>query len=276
MIASRTVPVSLLRMRSGRWRAFPLILGTTLLTGPSLPAAEPGAGSAEALQRQIDELKAGQREILRELQALRAALAQPSAPVEQPVAPQLPPTLNIQGEPFRGARTATVAIITYSDFDCSHCATFATTTLPELHRRYIATGKVRYYFRDLPDRQSEVAFRKARLARCAGEQGLFWETHDHLVAAQPKLTGEAWKADLAALGLDVPKVEACLAAGRHGDVIKRSAEGAWRMGFRGTPTFVIGRLTEDGDFVRVEHVLLGTEDIGRFQGLIDGLLTTAN
>lgn len=280
MIASRAVPASLLRMRSGvlcaaARRRTNLIVAAALLAGPGLAAAEPAPASVEVLQRQIDELKAGQQELLRELRALRSELAAAPARVEQPAAPQPPPTLNIQGEPFRGQGSARVALIDYSDFDCSHCATFATTVLPELHRRYIATGKLRYYFRDLPDRQSEASFLKARLARCAGEQGLFWEVHDHLFAAQPKLTGEAWKADLNALGVDVRKVEACLEAGRHGDVIQRSAAGAWRMGFRGTPTFVLGRLTEDGDFVRVEQVLLGTEELGRFQELIDGLLAPA-
>lgn len=281
MIASRVVPASLLRMRSGV--LFPSVrcrpgvaLAALVLAGKVLVAAEPAAGSVEALQRQIDELKAGQQEILRELQALRGALGQAPARVEQPAAPQPPPTLNIQGEPFRGSATARVALINYSDFECSHCATFATTVLPELQRRYLASGKVRYYFRDLPDRQSDASFVKARLARCAGEQGLFWETHDHLFAAQPKVAGDAWKTDLTALGVDVPKVEACLTAGRHGDVIQRSAAGAWRMGFRGTPTFILGRLTEDGDFVRVEHVLLGTEELSRFQGLIDALLAPAN
>ncbi len=51
---------------------------------------------------------------------------------------------------------------------CPHCAHFQETTLPELKKRYIDTGKVRYIFREFPlDTLASAAF---MLARCAGEK----------------------------------------------------------------------------------------------------------
>lgn len=66
-----------------------------------------------------------------------------------------------------GDAKAPVTIIEYASMTCSHCAHFAETTFPELKKRYIDTGKVRYIFREFPlDTLAAAAF---MLARCAGE-----------------------------------------------------------------------------------------------------------
>lgn len=67
-----------------------------------------------------------------------------------------------------GADKAPVTVIEYASMTCSHCATFQETTFPELKKRYIDTGKVRYIFREFPlDTLAAAAF---MLARCAGEK----------------------------------------------------------------------------------------------------------
>lgn len=234
------------------------------------PAAQPTA----SLQEQIDELKRTQVRILEELQALRALLQNAPAPARAEVSalPPPPTVLNVHGEPFKGDPAARLAIIGYSDFDCSHCAEFATKLLPALDRKYVATGKLKLFFRDLPERGNADSFLKARLARCAGEQGKFWAMHDHLFAARPAVGGDQWRGEAEAIGLDVTKVAACLTAGRWADNIQRSAAGAVRMGFRGTPTFVIGRLDEKGDVVRVHRIVLGLDEAAGIGGILDELL----
>jgi len=66
-----------------------------------------------------------------------------------------------------GDANAPVTVIEYASMTCPHCAHFQETTFPELKKRYIDTGKVRYIFREFPlDNLAAAAF---MLARCAGE-----------------------------------------------------------------------------------------------------------
>ena len=49
-----------------------------------------------------------------------------------------------------GKADAPVTIIEYASMTCPHCAHFSETTFPELKKRYIDTGKVRFILRDFP------------------------------------------------------------------------------------------------------------------------------
>ena len=66
-----------------------------------------------------------------------------------------------------GDDKAPVTIIEYASMTCPHCAHFQETTFPELKKRYIDTGKVRYILRDFPlDSLAGAAF---VFAHCAGK-----------------------------------------------------------------------------------------------------------
>src|SRR5690554_2860460 len=71
------------------------------------------------------------------------------------------------GDMVLGDEKAPVTIYEYASMTCSHCAHFQTTTFPELKKRYIDTGKVRYVLREFPlDPVAAAAF---MLARCAAQ-----------------------------------------------------------------------------------------------------------
>ena len=73
------------------------------------------------------------------------------------------------GDMALGSDKAPVTIIEYASMTCPHCAHFSETTFPELKKRYIDTGKVRYIFREFPfDKLAAAAF---MLARCASKDG---------------------------------------------------------------------------------------------------------
>ena len=66
-----------------------------------------------------------------------------------------------------GNDKAPVTVIEYASMTCPHCAHFEETTFPELKKRYIDTGKVRFIFREFPlDNLAAAAF---MLARCSGQ-----------------------------------------------------------------------------------------------------------
>ena len=71
------------------------------------------------------------------------------------------------GDVVLGSEKAPVTIIEYASMTCPHCAHFSATTFPELQKRYIDTGKVRFTLREFPlDALAAAGF---MLARCAGK-----------------------------------------------------------------------------------------------------------
>lgn len=233
---------------------------------------------ARSVQEQLDELRANQERILRELEEVKTLLRAKAGSGETPSRPAEPPTpvsVNVHGEPFKGDARATVAILEYSDFDCDFCARWATTVFPKLREAYIETGKVKFFFRDLPEPGHPEALLKARLARCAGLQGRFWEMHDLLFAERRPLAASDFTAEARAVSVDHEPLAACLRDNRMTQVIQRSTAGATRMGIRGTPTFLVGVLTDNGDVLRVKRMLIGAEEMETFQPLLDGLLSGA-
>ena len=234
---------------------------------PEPPALSP------SLQQQIDELKKGQELLLKEVEEIKQLLQQRPARAEfaaKPVAPTVS-SVNIHGEPFRGEQAARVAIMEFSDFECSFCGKYARETYPQLDQDYIKPGKVRYFFRDLPAPGETNAFVKARAARCAGDQAKFWEMHDLLFATQAAPARDLTPLGQA-LGLDLAKFNECLESEKYADNIERSVTGARRMGIFGTPAFVIGTLTEDGDFIRVTKLLVGAQTYEDLKSVLDELL----
>src|SRR4051794_21716243 len=114
--------------------------------------AKPEALNPPSVQQQIDDLRAGQQQLRDELGQIKALLRERAPRADYPTKP-IPPeniTLGVQGEVFRGNSQARVALMEYSDFDCSFCAKFTTEVYPRIETDYIQTGKLRFYFRDLP------------------------------------------------------------------------------------------------------------------------------
>ena len=88
-----------------------------------------------------------------------------------------------------GDAKAPVTIIEYASMTCPHCAHFQETTFPELKKRYIDTGKVRYIFREFPlDNLAAAAF---MLARCAGKDDIdkYYRDDRHAVPPAAHLGG---------------------------------------------------------------------------------------
>ena len=70
-----------------------------------------------------------------------------------------------------GPENAPVTIIGYLSTTCPHCAHFETTTFPELKKRYIDTGKVRFIYREFVLNQLDAG--AVMLLRCTTKDKYF-------------------------------------------------------------------------------------------------------
>jgi protein-disulfide isomerase len=145
--------------------------------------------------------------------------------------------VSIQGAPVRGAADAPITVVEFSDFECPFCKQ-AQPTLKQLLERY--PGKVRLAYRDFPlDSIHPKARVAAEAARCAHDQGKFWEYHDVIFAQSPQLANEDLRRYAGEVGLDVAKFDSCLSAGTHKAAVQRDLDEGSRLGITGTPAFFV-------------------------------------
>lgn len=150
-----------------------------------------------------------------------------------------PPSVAVAYDPARvkGDPKAAVTIVEFSDFQCPFCKK-SESTLHELLTKYSSQVKLAYLDFPLPEihPQAESA---AEAARCAGEQGKFWEYHDALYAEQSKLDRTELLTRARALHLDEKSFEACLSCGKFKSKIQADLEEGRRVGVAGTPGFFV-------------------------------------
>ena len=220
-----------------------------------------------ALRTDIRALQAEQQQIISRLDELKQLL-QPNGPPPAPVT-----SLGVRGEAFRGDSGARVAIIEYADFECPYCGEYEQKSFPQILSDYINTGKVKYFYRDLPLSMHARALPAARAARCAGEQGKYWEMHDSLFAKQNALSAPALLDRAQTLGLDTAKFTECQSSEKYTADIQKSVSEAQKMGIDGTPTFFLGVVEPSGD-VAIEKRLQGAAPFDVFKTEIDALLAS--
>jgi protein-disulfide isomerase len=155
------------------------------------------------------------------------------------------------GDVALGSDKAPVTIIEYASMTCPHCAHFSETTFPELKKRYIDTGKVRFIFREFPF--DPVAAAGFMLARCAGKDR-YMAVVETLFAKQ-----EQWALDKAhareplqniakQLGFTDETFKACLTNQKVLDDIEVVRNRAvQKLGVNSTPTFFVNGKKLTGD-----------------------------
>ena len=147
----------------------------------------------------------------------------------------------------KGDSAAPITIYEIADFQCPACRTFWAQTLPVLEREYVASGKARIVFINLPLASIHANAPAAHeLAMCAARQDRFWPVHDLLYRhqdawarlADPReyLLTLADSADVA-----VHDLKACLESGAAMLLIESEATQVFRQGIRSTPSFVVER-----------------------------------
>jgi protein-disulfide isomerase len=144
-------------------------------------------------------------------------------------------------EQVLGAVEAPVTIVEYASMTCGHCATFHEKTYPELKKRYIDTGKVRFIFREFPlDPLAAAGF---MLARCAGD-GKYFPLVETLFHKQREWAVQKPLPPLLAIarqaGFTEDSFNKCLQNQKLLDDIEKVRErAAAKFGVNSTPTFFI-------------------------------------
>lgn len=168
------------------------------------------------------------------------------------------------GDVWLGSADAKVTIVEYASLTCSHCATFHAATWPELKKKYIDTGKVRFTLREFPlDPLATAGF---MLARCNGNdkyipmtdllfaQQRNWAFTDKPVDALSALVKQA--------GFTQESFEACLKRQDIYDAVTVVKDGGAKAGVDSTPTFFINGQKRSGaltiaEFDKILEPLLG-------------------
>jgi protein-disulfide isomerase len=159
----------------------------------------------------------------------------------------------------------------FSDYQCPFCKRQADNTLPQIDQEYIATGKLRYVFRDFPlEAIHPQAEKAAEAAHCAGEQGKYWEMHDKLFANQQALQPDKLPGYAEEIGLQMDAFRQCLDSGKYAEKIKSDIAEGQKLGVSGTPTLLLG--VSDGGKMKDVKMMRGAQPFALFKQEIDKLL----
>jgi protein-disulfide isomerase len=156
-----------------------------------------------------------------------------------------PPRVDVAdgGRPARGAASAPITMIEFSDFQCPFCQR-ANPTVEQVLKTY--GDKIKFVYRHYPLPNHPNARPAAEAAACAQVQGKFWEYHDRLFANPSKLTDADLKAHAAAVGLDEGKFATCFDGRQQKAGIDKDIADAEGVGVSGTPAFFINGRVLDG------------------------------
>jgi protein-disulfide isomerase len=215
-----------------------------------------GIGAYLKLSSEIETLRESQRQLTAAVAGTRQS-----------------PIVDLAGVPWRGGRDAIVTLLEYSDYECPFCIRHFSETMPRLETDYIQPGKIRYAFRDNPvDQLHPQAIRAHEAARCAGDQGKYWEMHGRLFTGAGTHADDALIAHAQALGLVAPDFQGCLDSGRHESDIRRTVAEASSFGAKGTPAFFLGLRDPATDQIRLVRAITGAQPYEVFAQAIDAML----
>jgi protein-disulfide isomerase len=205
-----------------------------------------------------------------DLQRANAA-AQPSQPAAPPIE-----RAKVSGTGLAlGSKDAPITIVEFTDYQCPFCNRFHGDAFQQLKKAYIDTGKVRFIARDLPLDFHPFAMPAALAARCAGEQGKFWEMRDALIEHAANLKPDDIANYARNVGLAADKFQACLGKNDYSAQIQKDIAEAGAVGISGTPSFVIGPTAGTIDGVKIVGALPYSNFDQILQQMLAAQVTTA-
>jgi protein-disulfide isomerase len=148
--------------------------------------------------------------------------------------PEIPAAGNIKGD---------ITIVEYFDYQCPYCRKLE----PELRQVVQDDGKVRLVLKDWPI-LGPVSVVAARMALASKYQDKFLAAHEVLIGVNSKLTEPRIRELVAGAGVDIDRLDRDLAANAKAidAILARNDDQAKAFGFRGTPSFIVGKFRVPG------------------------------
>lgn len=145
--------------------------------------------------------------------------------------------------PAAGNANGDVTIVEYFDYNCPYCRKLA----PELAQVVFDDGKVRMVFKDWPI-LGPVSVYASKMALATRYQDKFVQAHEAMMNTSSRITESRIREMLTEAKIDVDRATRDLET--HGAeidrVLKRNEEQAKAFGFRGTPSFIVGKFRVPG------------------------------
>lgn len=203
-------------------------------------------------------------------QPAQAAAPQPQQPTKG--------MASVDDDPVLGDKDAPVTIVEFSDYECPFCKRHFDQTLPQIIKDYIDTGKVKLVYRDFPlSFHDPMATKEAVAANCARDQGgdeKYFEFHDEMFTRTTSngngLSDDKIQTIASDLGLNISSFSSCLEDSSQTDEVKKDIADGTAAGASGTPTFIIGKTTANGEIDG--DLVVGAQPYAAFQAVIDPLL----
>ena len=146
---------------------------------------------------------------------------------------------------IQGNLNAPIALVEFSDLECSFCKVFH-QTLEQVLPTYEKAGQLAWVYRHFPlDSLHSKARKEAEATECATELGgpeMFWKYTTKIFSVTPSNDGlDPAQLPIIAkgLGIDQKQFEACLASGKYADKVAANQAEAIATGGQGTPHTII-------------------------------------
>jgi protein-disulfide isomerase len=145
--------------------------------------------------------------------------------------------------PVAGNADGDITIVEYFDFNCPYCRKVE----PELRQVVQDDGKVKLVYKDWPV-LGPVSVVAARLALATKYQDKYVAAHDALMGSASRLTEPRIRELLAGAGIDVDRAAKDLETNAKAidAILARNNDQATAFGFKGTPSFIIGKFRVPG------------------------------
>jgi protein-disulfide isomerase len=153
-----------------------------------------------------------------------------------------------------GSKNAPVVMIEFADYECPYCQK-VNPQIQKLKKDY--GDQLTIVYKDFPLPMHHGSQKAAEAARCAGEQGKFWEYHDVLYYSH-QVEVSALKEHARVLKLDGDRFDNCLDSGMETAAVKKDLEEAKSLGLSGTPSFFVNN-----------HFFSGVIDYTALKNMVD-------
>jgi protein-disulfide isomerase len=158
--------------------------------------------------------------------------------------PDAPATGNLDGD---------INIVEWFDYNCPYCRKIA----PEIQQVVQDDGKVRLVLKDWPI-LGDVSKYAARVALAAKYQDKYLPAHEAMIGVSSKLTEPRIRELVAGAGIDMDRLNRDLTSNAKAidTILARNHDQAVAFGFKGTPSFIVGKFRVPGILTMAEFEMV--------------------